>query len=53
MSGFQKAHDELSVLKADITAEKKAADEHVVKLEKAAIQVDSTLEQLKPFVSAQ
>ena len=53
MSGFQKAHDELSVLKADIAAEKKAADEHVAKLAKAASQVDSTLEQLKPFVSAQ
>lgn len=52
MSGFQKAHDELSVLKADIATEKKAADEHVKKLEKAASQVDSTLEQLKPFVSA-
>ena len=52
MSGFQKAHDELSVLKADIAAEKKAADEHVAKLAKAASQMDSTLEQLKPFVSA-
>lgn len=53
MSGFQKAHDELSVLKDDIAAEKKAADEHVAKLAKAASQVDSTLQQLKPFVSAQ
>ena len=53
MSGFQKAHDELSVLKADIAAEKKAADEHVAKLAKAANQVDSVLVQLKPFISAQ
>ena len=53
MSSFQKAHDELSVLKADIAAEKQAADEHVAKLAKAASQVDSTLQQLKPFVSAQ
>ena len=51
MSGFQKAHDELSVLKAD--TEKQAADEHVAKLAKAANQVDSALAQLKPFVSAQ
>ena len=33
--GFQKAHDDLSVLKADIAAEKQAADEHVAKLAKA------------------
>ena len=53
MHGFLKAHDELSVLKADIAAEKKAADEHVAKLAKAASQVDSALAQLKPFISAQ
>ena len=53
MYGFQKAHDDLSVLKADIAAEKQAADEHVAKLAKAANQVDSALAQLKPFVSAQ
>lgn len=53
MYGFQKAHDDLSVLKADIAAEKQAADEHVAKLAKAVSQVDSALAQLKPFVSAQ
>ena len=53
MSGFQKAHDDLSILKADIAAEKKAADEHVTKLVKTANQVDSALAQLKPFISAQ
>ena len=53
LAGFQKAHDDLSILKADIAAEKKAADEHVAKLAKAANQVDSALAQLKPFISAQ
>lgn len=51
MSGFQKAFDELTVLKADISTETKAANEHLAKLEKAAKQVDSALTQLKPFVS--
>ncbi|WAW11675.1 hypothetical protein nACB1_071 [Acinetobacter phage nACB1] len=51
MSGFQKAFDELTVLKADISTETKAANEHLAKLEKAANQVDSALTQLKPFVS--
>lgn len=52
MSGFQKAHDELSVLKSDIAAETKKAEEHQRKLAVASTQVDSALASLKPFVAA-
>lgn len=53
MSAFKKAHDDLTVLKADIITEKKAADEHVAKLNSALVQVDSSLDQLRPFVSTE
>ena len=50
MSGFQKAHNELTALRADVDAEKKQAEEHVAKLHTSLNEIDGTLENLKPFV---
>ena len=52
MSGFQKAHDELTGLKTDINAETKRTEEHLAKLQSATRQVDLSLEQLAPFVQS-
>ena len=50
LSGFQKAHDELTALRADMNAEKKQAEQHVTKLHASLNEIDGTLENLKPFV---
>lgn len=50
MSGFKKAHTELTALKADIITEQKAVEEHQRKLNVASEQVNTALDNLAPFV---
>ena len=52
MSGFQKAHDELSCLQADISAETKQTEQHLAKLQQAQSKVSESLTNLAPFVTA-
>lgn len=50
LSGFQKAHNELTALREDVVAEKNQAELHVAKLHSSLGEIDGTLENLKPFV---
>ena len=51
MSGFQKAHDELSALRKDVQDETSKTKQHLQKLEASANEIDATLGNLAPFVS--
>ena len=53
MSGFQKAHDELTGLQADISAETKNTEQHLAKLQAAQEKVGQSLTNLAPFVTTQ
>lgn len=51
LSGFQKAHDELSSLRKDVQDETKQTQDHLQKLQASTVEIDKTLDSLAPFVS--
>lgn len=51
LSGFQKAHDELSSLRKDVQDETKQTQDHLQKLQASTVEIDKTLDNLAPFVS--
>ena len=51
LSGFQKAHDELSSLRKDVQDETKQTQDHLQKLQASTAEIDKTLDSLAPFVS--
>lgn len=53
LSGFQKAHNELTQLRKDIAAETKDTEQHLAKLHSATNEIDASLENLKPFVKTE
>ena len=53
MSGFQKAHDDLTALRADVNVETSKTEEHLAKLKEASKQIDTSLSNLAPFVKTE
>ena len=51
LSGFQKAHDELSSLRKDVQDETKQTQDRLQKLQASTAEIDKTLDSLAPFVS--
>ena len=51
LSGFQKAHNELTTLRKDVEVETKQAEQHLQKLQAAASEISTSLDNLAPFVS--